>query len=104
MPCLISKPMKLLLKYKIQRIEELERQVVELSAARDHEKVRYHEKLDKERERSNRSIEFLKEQIALKDKRMDQLLEAVFTKDKQHAELLTRLIQCQRCSMSGSDT
>lgn len=95
--------MKLLLKYKIQRIEELERQITELSAARDHEKVKYHEKLDKERERSNRSIEFLKEQIALKNKRIDQLLEAVFTKDKQHAELLTRLIQCQRCSTYESE-
>lgn len=90
--------MKLLLKYKIQRIEELEKQVIDLSAERDHEKIKYHEKLDKERERSNRSIEFLKEQISLKDKRMDQLLDAVFKKDAQHAAMLDRLIRCQCCS------
>ena len=59
--------MKVLLKYKIRRIEELEQQL-------DREKLRYHEKLDKERERFNRSIEFLKNQIELKDKRIDQLM------------------------------
>lgn len=90
--------MKSLLKYKIERIEELEGVVKELTAAVDREKVKYHEKLDAERERHNRSIEFLKEQISLKDKRMDQLLEAIFKKDKQHAELLERLIKCQSCT------
>ena len=95
--------MKVLLKYKIQCIEDLERANKDLKLAMNQEKIKHHEKLDAERERSARSIEFLKEQIALKDKRMDQLLEAVFTKDKQYAELLTRLIQCQRCSTCGSD-
>lgn len=74
--------MKSLLKYKIQRIEELEQQIEHLEAALDKEKLKYHEKLDKERERSRRSIEFLKEQISLKDKRMDMLLDAVFEKNK----------------------
>ena len=79
--------MKALLKYKMDRIEELERALAE-------EKVKYHEKLDIEREQSRRSIEFLKEQIALKDKRMDLLLEAVFTKDAQHKELLDTILSC----------
>lgn len=70
--------MKLLLKYKIQRIEELERQVEHLEAQLDREKVKSHEKLEKERERFNRSVDFLKEQISLKDKRMDLLLDEVF--------------------------
>ena len=91
--------MKSLLKYKIERIEELEEKIKELTAAVDREKVKYHEKLDAERERHNRSIEFLKEQIALKDKRMDQLLDAVFKKDALHAEMLDRLMKCQRCTM-----
>lgn len=82
-----TRAMKALLKYKIQRIEELE-------AALANEKVKYHEKLDKEREQSRRSIEFLKEQISLKDKRMDQLLEAVFEKDKQQKELLNSIMSC----------
>ena len=85
--------MKSLLKYKIQRIEDLENQIKELKAALNGEKVKYHEKLEKEREQSRRSIEFLKEQISLKDKRMDQLLEAVFVKDNQHKEMLELLLK-----------
>ena len=73
--------LKTLLRYKIKRIEELERQVSQLTASLDHEKVRSHEKLEKEREQSRRSIDFLKEQISLKDKRMDMLLEHYFAKD-----------------------
>lgn len=78
-----TKAMKSLLKYKIERIEELERQIEHLEASLDKEKVKYHEKLDKEREQSRRSIEFLKEQITLKDKRIDVLLKAVFEKSEK---------------------
>ena len=88
------KAMKSLLKYKIQRIEELEKQVDSLKSALDKEKIKYHEKLDRERERNTRSIEFLKDQISLKDKRMDQLLEAVFVKDSQHKDLLELILAC----------
>ena len=87
-----TKAMKSLLKYKIERIEELERQIEDLKLSLAEEKVKYHEKLDIEREQSRRSIEFLKDQISLKDKRMDQLLNAVFTKDAQHKELLDVLM------------
>lgn len=83
---------KTLLKFKIQRIEELEQKVRDLEAALSKEKLKYHEKLDKEREQHQRSIEFLKEQISLKDKRMDQLLEAVFVKDSQYNELLKSVL------------
>lgn len=61
------KGMKVLLKYKIRRIEELEQLL-------DREKLRYHEKLEKEREQFRRSLDFLKNQIELKDKRIDQLM------------------------------
>lgn len=84
--------MKSLLKYKIERIEELERQVEKLELSLAEEKIKYHERLDKERERFNRSIDFLKNQIDLKDKRMDMLLEAVFAKDAQHKELLDAIL------------
>lgn len=86
--------MKSLLKYKIERIEELERQIEQLELSLAEEKVKHHEKLDKEREQHQKSIEFLKNQIDLKDKRMDQLLEAVFTKDIQHKELLDVILSC----------
>ena len=89
-----TQAMKILLTYKIDRIKELESTVQSLEASLANEKVKYHEKLDKEREQYARTIEFLKEQISLKDKRMDQLLNAVFEKDIQHKELLELIISC----------
>ena len=86
--------MKSLLKYKIERIEELEKQLQQVESALAKEKVKYHEKLDKEREQHQKSINFLTNQIDLKDKRMDMLLEAVFTKDLQHKELLDVILSC----------
>ena len=68
--------MKSLLKYKMDRIEELELALAE-------EKVKYHEKLDAEREEHQRKVNFLMNQIELKDKRIDQLMEAFFTKGPQ---------------------
>jgi transcriptional regulator with XRE-family HTH domain len=95
--------MKSLLKYKIERIEELEAKIRELAATIDREKVKAHEKLDKERDMYNRRVDFLKEQISLKDKRMDQLMEAVFKKDAQHAEMLEKLLVCQACPMRKTE-
>ena len=89
-----TQAMKTLLQYKNQRITELERQLELAAAALDKEKVKYHEKLDKERERSQRSIEFLKEQISYKDKRMDLLLESVEKKDKRLSELIDHIMNC----------
>ena len=79
--------MKVLLKYKIKRIEELEQQLAK-------EKLKYHEKLDKERERFERSIDFLKEQVSLKDKRMDILMESADKKDKRLDELIDHIMSC----------
>lgn len=86
--------MKSLLKYKIKRIEELEQQIEHLNSLIDKQKIQFHEKIDEERERFNKSIDFLKEQVAYKDKRMDLLLESVATKDRRIEELLTRLLSC----------
>ena len=82
-----TQAMKSLLQYKNQRIKELESQLSK-------EKIKYHEKLDKEREQSRRSIEFLKEQIAYKDKRMDLLLDSVEKKDKRLDELIEHIMNC----------
>ena len=86
--------MKSLLKYKIQRIEELERQIEHLQSALDKEKIKSHEKLESERERYNKSIEFLKNQVELKDKRMDMLFEAIFIKNSQHDEIMDAVMSC----------
>jgi transcriptional regulator with XRE-family HTH domain len=91
------KAMKLLLKYKSDRIQELERQVQELESALDKQKIKASEKLEKERESFSRSIEFLKEQVAYKDKRMDLLLNAVEKKDKLHEDMLAKLLMCSAC-------
>lgn len=90
------KAMKSLLKYKIQRIEELERQVKDLETAIDKEKLKYHEKMDKERATFSRSIEFLKEQVSYKDKRIDLLLDAVHEKDKRFNDILDHILSCPR--------
>lgn len=86
--------MKSILKFKIERISELEHQIEHLELALAEEKVKYHERLDAEREQYSKRIEFLISQIGLKDKRMDQLLNAVFTKDAQHKELLDTILSC----------
>lgn len=80
--------MKTLLKYKNNKIIELEKQVERLEAQIAKEKNKYNEKLERERERNNRSIDFLKNQIELKDKRIDLLLESVFGREDQQKSLL----------------
>lgn len=91
--------MKTLLKYKSDRISELESQIRDIESALDKQKIKANEKLEQERERFNRSIEFLKEQINYKDKRMDFLLDAIHRKDKLHEEMLEKLLKCSACSM-----
>lgn len=86
--------MKSLLQYKIQRIEELEHQIEHLKASFDKERVQFHEKMEHERATWGKSIDFLKEQVTLKDKRMDVLLEAVQTKDAKFEELLGLVLSC----------
>lgn len=87
------KTLKSLLKLKMARINELE---VELKNSRN----KYVEKIEKERERFNRSVEFLKEQVAYKDKRMDFLLDAVRAKDELHNKMLEQILSCP-CRTNG---
>ena len=86
--------MKTLLKYKIQRIEELEQQIEHLKAQNDKEKLKYHEKMEKERTQWSRSIDFLKDQIAKKDIRIDLLLQAVQEKDSRYEDILGLILCC----------
>lgn len=92
-----TRALKTLLKYKIERIEELEQQIEQLRSTLDKEKIKYHEKMDSEREAWGRSIDFLKEQISYKDQRMDFLLDAVKEKDKLHKEMLEKILKCAKC-------
>ena len=65
-----TQALKVLLQYKNKRIQELESQL-------DKEKLKAIDKLNEERERSYRSIEFLKDQVAKKDERIDILLKHI---------------------------
>lgn len=86
--------MKYLLKVKEQIIEERDKQIKTLESELDKEKLKHHDRLDKEREQYSKRIEFLMKQIELKDNRIDQLLEAVFIKDKQQKDLIENIIHC----------
>lgn len=86
--------LKSVLKYKMEIIEEQKKQIATLKSELDKIKIKNNEKLDKERERFNRSVEFLKEQVSYKDKRMDFLLDAVKEKDAQYKELLALILSC----------
>lgn len=79
--------MKSLLKYKIQRIEDLEKQVDHLSKALDKEKIKSQEKLLETQEEFQRKFDFMSNQISLKDKRIDNLLEST-------TKLLNQILDC----------
>lgn len=89
--------MKLLLKYKSQRIEELEETVKRLNASLDREKIKRHEAVDEERRRAERQEELFREQLAFKDKRMDYFIDAMFKKDEQIQAMMDKILRCQRC-------
>ena len=77
-----TQALKVMLRYKADKIKELE-------TALDHEKIKYHDRMDKEREQFHKSLDFLKEQVSLKDKRIDQLLDA-------NVKLLEEFMNCPK--------
>lgn len=68
-----EKALKAIIQFKETAITQLKEQL-------EHEKERYQRKLEKEREQSRNSIEFLKHQIELKDKRIDLLMDELLKK------------------------
>lgn len=93
-----TKVLKSLLQLKIQRIEELEAQITDLRLMLSEEKVKSHEKMEKERKQYEKHIDLLNEQIAIKDKRMDEQAERFNRKDEQYTELVNRMLNCHCCS------
>jgi hypothetical protein len=86
--------LKTLLKFKDGLIGELREKIKHLENDLNREKLKYHEKMDAERAQWGRSIEFLKEQVAYKDKRMDILLESVQAKDARYDKLIELMLSC----------
>ena len=73
-----TKAYKSLLRFKMsvidnnsKQIEELKQQIAEVSSK---ERSKYLDKLEKETEKFQKSLDFLKHQVELKDKRIDQLM------------------------------
>ena len=98
-----TKALKDMLKYKIQRIEELEAQIDELKEAINHEKAKYHEKLASETVKFQRSLDFATNQINLKDKRIDQLMDANDRLSITNNRLLNQFLDCPLKNKECSD-
>ena len=79
--------MKAILKLKMERIQELE-------AALNKEKVKHNERVDQIREQYNKRIDFLMNQIDLKDKRIDSLLDSVQKKDEINIRMTEQILNC----------
>lgn len=93
-----TRALKSLLKLKIQRIEELEKQISDFRLMLSEEKNKSHEKMEKERAQYEKHIKLLDEQIEIKDKRMDAMSERYNKKDEQYTQLVERLLNCHGCS------
>lgn len=96
-----TQALKSLLQFKRHLIADLEKKleerddlIKELKASLDKEKLKRMEKVNEERDRSRKSIDFLKDQILLKDRRYDTLLETVSKKDELYNELLNQYLKC----------
>ena len=84
--------LKAIIRYKGQRISELEEQIKHLQMELATEKLRHHEKRDKERAEAQRKADFLIRQIEYKETRIDKLMDALFEKDQQYNDLLAKLM------------
>lgn len=62
-----------------------------IQTERDKEKIKYHEDLEKKIEQFQKSLDFLKAQVELKDQRITQLLDA-------NLALQTKLLNCHSCT------
>lgn len=74
-----------------KKIEELQEQVKETASK---EKLKYHDKLEKHDADHQRSVEFLKRQIELKDERITQLLNANERLSLTNDRLIHQLMDC----------
>lgn len=75
---LTTQAFKTILRYKMEMIEKSENRIAELEtevkAIKDKERSKYNKKIDELSDNFHKSVEFAKEQIHLKDERIDNLL------------------------------
>ena len=86
---------KSILRLKKDIIKELEDKL-------NNEKLKYHEKLEKETKHFNESVAFIKHQIELKDQRIDALLATTTELMATNNKLLQQLMECplRKCDES----
>ena len=99
-----TQAMKSFVQVKRNRIEELELALTKEKKKRHDIIDKYEHDILKLREQHELDTKLLREQLAYKDKRMDQFIDAMFTKDKkiddlitQNQELSNKLINCSNC-------
>jgi len=80
---------KSVLKLKKDLLSELGRENKELKEELNSAKLKYHEKLKAETDKFQKSLDFAMNQIDLKDKRIDQLME-------MNHQLMERLLNCHK--------
>ena len=83
--------MKSILKLKKDIIDEME---AKLKTVENTEKQKYYEKLAKETEKFQRSLDYIKHQVELKDKRIDQLLDANDRLTETNNRLINQFLDC----------
>ena len=89
---------KSILRLKMSVIDENSKQISNLKEqikeVAEREKMKYHEKLEEETEKFQRSLDFVKNQIELKDKRIDQLLDENVKLVDANVKLLNQVLEC----------
>lgn len=93
-----TKAYKSLLRFKMsvidnnsKQIEELKQQIAEASTK---ERNKYLDKLEKETEKFQRSLDFLKHQVELKDQRIDMLMAANERLSITNNQLISQFLDC----------
>ena len=93
-----TKAYKTILKLKKDIIDELKEELVSKNEQMEHrinkEKIKYHEKLEKETKHFNDSLAFMTHQIELKDQRIDALLTTTTELMATNNKLLKQLMDC----------
>ena len=89
---------KSLLRFKAEMLDdykaENERLKAEIQTIKDREKAKYAEALQKETNHFNQSVDFLRNQISLKDSRIDKLMDSNERLSKTNDKLINQLMDC----------
>ena len=86
--------LKELLKYKMEIIENYASRIEELEQALEEEKDKFHQQLVEETAKFQKNLEFVNHQVELKDKRIDQLMDAHDRISITNNRLLNQFLNC----------